>query len=206
MFCFGQQETWLNQYFHESIPDFLHLSTNFVTMPYRFGPSDAGYVVRVISTDDDTVVNCPELGISQTVISGDFLQFNYPNTHGATKVTCTHSCLVSQYSIESRIEGGPSNEELSGFMIVLTPEFSLSDDVTFNTPGLSTHSTTVTALSITTLDGPVDDLWLNEQNLADIGWSQVQGENHMYATMELSPGSYRLYTNTPSNRYIYSLH
>lgn len=184
------------------MPSFKNLGSNYVTVPLAFGSNNAGYFVRVVSTHDDTVVECNEMSIFEGVLAGEFLEFDYPSAHGATQVSCSHPCLVAQYTKEDRSTDNSFNLPQAGFMVVVTPEGGFSDDVTFQTPSSTSSAFTTIILSIVVFDGPVNDLNLNGVSLNNLDWQTVVGEDHVYALTEITPGMYRLYTYNIDNRWV----
>ena len=54
----------VDQYIAESMPGVHQLGTHYLTYPVPFGRLDTGYIVKVLSIEDDTLVDIVEMGIS----------------------------------------------------------------------------------------------------------------------------------------------
>lgn len=78
-----------NQYIYDSVPNTAEIGTSYTTFPIGFGADDTGYMLRVVSTVDGTLVTMPDLDVSETVDAGDYYQIEYTTSYNAFKVSAT---------------------------------------------------------------------------------------------------------------------
>ena len=180
----------------ESMPYMREVGFDFITMPYKFGNSDTGYVVRILSVANSTIISLPAFEYEDELDAGSFYEFEYPKSIHGTAIHCSEPCIAVQYAKESPIADG--TPWMLPFMVVLTPLGYYSRSATFATPSWVGELTEV-ALSIIVDFFPVDDLYLDGNSTEFLEWHFAPNGIGAYATVPLQPGQHHLYTTDPEH-------
>ena len=181
----------------ESMPYIHEAGRDFVTIPYHFGISNSGYMVRVIIISNSTTVNIPALGYEEEHSAGSFYEFEFFNTPHGTAVRCSRPCITVQYAKESQT--ADSTPWILPFMVVLTPVGHYSTNATFSTPSWAGSLADI-ALSLVVDFFPVEDLYLDGNSTESLDWYVAPQNLGAYATVTVQPGQHSLYTIDPEHR------
>ena len=180
----------------ESMPYTREVGFDYVTMPYNFGSSDTGYIVRILSVSNSTIISLPAFEHEDELDAGSFYEFEFPTSAHGTAIHCSEPCIAVQYAKESQtVDGTPW---MLPFMVVLTPLGHYSKSATFATPSWVGGLTEV-ALSLIVDFYPADDLYLDGNSTESLEWNIAPDGIGAYATVPLQPGQHHLYTTDPEH-------
>lgn len=198
----------LADYICENMPSVDDLGSSYTTFPVDIGFTNGGYIARVLAVEQTTLVEVEEYNISEMVAIGNHIDIDHEDSYTAFQIQCSESCMVAQIIKSSPDINNVILARAGPTMTILTPNVQFSTDILFTSPW--TSDDVMCMLAIVVQGSPVEDLFLNGEDLTILDWKTDMSDEYSYATVTIRGELvYRLYSDHNEQSfagYVYSTH
>lgn len=162
------------------------LGTDYIALPYQ---ERGGYGLRVIATDDDTEISITGEAALPTLAAGEYMTFVFDDVRS---ISSNKPIQVAQFSqsLSCDFPAGSNipNDLGDPFMIMLSPNQQLLEQVTFNTLEVSQIQVFFTNLIVKT--SSVNDVMINGAQVDPATFSPVPSDpSFSHTTVTLNGGT-----------------